>query len=125
MARLNQMMLTYFVTAALMWATGFLSWNNTGLLQYMLAISGGDISGNGAIETQLIDIGGPVGNIVNTLGGGLLAVWGLLVNIVTFTFWPVTVLNGTGAPIEVVVLLGGPPCVAFVGAFAILVRGSA
>lgn len=125
MARLNDMMLTYFVIGAVMWATGFLEWEETQLAAYFLDVAGGDVSGKDTISANLTSMGGPIGNIVNTLGGGLLAAWKFIGNIIQFVFWPITALSETGAPIEVVVLLGGPPCVAFVGGFVLLVRGSA
>jgi hypothetical protein len=125
MARLNGMLMTYFVTGAIMWATGFLEWEETGAARFFVSVASGDVSGATSVQTQLTDMGGPIGNVVNTLGGGLLASWGVISQTIGFVFWPITVLNNTGAPIEVTVLLGGPPSVAFVGAFILLVRGSA
>lgn len=127
MARLTDMMMTYFVTGALMWAAGYLEWteSDVGLADFLLTVGSGNVTGDESVRTNLTDMGGPIGNIVNTLGGGLLAVWNVIENLVDFVFWPITTLQATGAPPEVVVLMGGPPTLAFFGGFILLVRGSA
>lgn len=123
--RLGDMILTYFVCGAVMWATGFLEWEETGLGDFFISIIGGDVSGASRIQANLTSMGGPIGNVVNTLGGGLLAVWNFIVNIISFWAWPVTALQTINAPTEAVVLIGGPMSVAFTAAFITMIRGSA
>lgn len=121
--RLSDMLITYFTVGAVMWATGFIEWSQHGLLGFFLDLSGGDVSGSPGITADLTDMGGPIGNVVNTLGGGLLAAWQFISNVIQFVFWPVSVLRGVSAPIEAQVILGGILAVAFVAAFFGAVRG--
>lgn len=123
--RLSDMILTYVVTGSVMWATGFLEWEETGLANFFVSVIGGDVQGAAEIQANLTSMGGPIGNVVNTLGGGLLAVWNFIVNIIGFWAWPITVLNAVNAPIEIVVIFGGGISAAFTAAFLTMVRGSA
>lgn len=123
--KLGDMLITYFTVGAVMWATGFIEWQEGGLLSYFLTLSGGDVAGADNINTGLESMGGPIANIVNTLGGGLLAVWRFISNLITFVFWPVEVLRNVGAPVEITVLAGGILAVAFVAGVLTMVRGSA
>lgn len=122
--RLSDMIITYFTVGAVMWATGFIGWSPYGFLGFFIDASGESASGSGGIQSQLSGMGGPIGNIVNTLGGGLLAAWQFISNLIRFIFWPVDVLRAVSTPIEIQVLVGGVLAVAFVAAFFTAVRGA-
>lgn len=122
MARFSDMLVTYFVIGAVMWATGMTDWSDSGLAAWMVTRDGGvsaEISGG------LQGMDGPIRSMINTVGGALLAIWGFMEEFIGFVAWPVAVLHNANAPIEIVVLLGGTVTAAFVGAVIRTVRGSA
>lgn len=125
MARFTDVIVTYFVAGIVMWGAGFIEFEQGGLITFFLSLASGNVGGDASVKANLTDMGGPIGNIVNTLGGGLLAVWQFVSNLITFTFWPVSVLQTVGAPTVLVALMGGTLSVVFVGGFVRVIRGPA
>lgn len=125
MARFTDVIVTYFVAGVVMWGSGFIEFESHELVAHFLTLSDGGVSGDGGVETQLTDMQGPIGNTINTLGGGLLAIGTFVFDLVTFAFWPVEVLNTVGAPPVIVALVGGTLSVVFFGGFIRMIRGQA
>jgi len=108
-----------------MWGGGVIEWDNTGVGEYIITQSGGDLEANEETAQQLENAGGPIKQAVNSIGGGpLIAIWNFVVQFVGALFWPITVLQSVNAPPRIIVLLGGSLSVAFIGAFITLIRGS-
>lgn len=126
MVRFSSILIAYFVVGAVMWGGGVISWDNAGIGSYIIddPTAEEDQLSNDAVN-DLKNLGGPIGNIVGTLGGGLVAVWSIMSKFIGFLFWPITVLLATGAPPRVVVLGGGTLSIAFIASFLRTVRGSA
>lgn len=116
--------MTYFVLASAMWGAGFVSYSEAGPAQQFVS-DPADEATNNQIVTQLESMSGPIGNVVGTLGGGLLAIWGVVASFINLVFWPYTTLVQNNAPPEVSLLLGGGLSAAFVAGIVTTVRGSA
>lgn len=127
MTRISSILIVYFVCTAVMFGAGLISLTDdeeAGIVSEV--ISADD---DGFVNQEIIDrvdsMGGPIGNIIGTVGGGLVAFWNFITAFIDVMFWPVNVLLATGAPIEVVVLGGGTLVMAFIAGLLRTVRGSA
>lgn len=126
MARLGSIVISYFVIGAVMWGSGFLDPGNLGVTEIFF-----DFGASGSVEASeepqgfLDSMGNSIVDVAGGLVGPVLAVWNVLTQLITVLFWPVTALRATGAPTEVVVLLGGTPTVAFFMGIIRTVRESA
>ena len=126
MARLGSVVITYFVLGAVMWGSGLLDPGQLGVAEIFF-----DFSESGAVEASeepqgfLDSMGNSIVDVAGGLVGPVLAVWNVLTQLITVLFWPVAALRSTGAPPEVVVLLGGTPTVAFFMGVIRTVRESA
>lgn len=125
MARFTDVIVTYFVAGVVMWGSGFIEFESADLVAHFLSFSGGGVAGDSGVESELTDMQGPIGNTINTLGGGLLAIGTFVFDLITFAFWPVEVLNTVGAPTVIVALVGGTLSVVFIGGFMRMIRGQA
>lgn len=126
--RFTNILMAYFVIGVVMWGGGAIVWDDAGVGQFFINDPTGDTADqvvNAETGTKLNNLGGPITQVVGqTIGGGLIATWNLLVGVIGFVFWPTTVLLSVNAPPSVV-LLGTSLTVAFFGAIMRLVRGSA
>lgn len=124
--RFSNIVLAYFVMGAMMWAGGAIAWGDAGVGQLFIEDPGSDVQINKDTSEKLDNAGGPIQEAADSVGGGgLIATLGILLDFVGFLFWPITVLLLVGAPLPVVVLLGGTPTVAFFTTLLRLVRQSA
>ena len=126
MVRFSSIILVYFICAAVMFGAGAIDFDETGMVGEIVEQSGAD---GGIVNNDIVDrlnsMGGPIGNIIGTVGGGLLAAWNVMTTLIDFTMWPITVLVQADAPFRVVVLGGGTLVMAFIGGVLRTVRGSA
>ena len=126
MARLGSVVITYFVIGAVLWGSGLLEAGQLGVAEIFF-----DFSESGGVEASqepqgLLDsMGNSIVDVAGGLVGPVLAVWNVLTQLISVLFWPVSALRSTGAPTEVVVLLGGTPTVAFFMGVIRTVRESA
>ena len=126
MARLGSVVITYFVIGAVLWGSGLLEAGQLGVAEIFF-----DFSESGGVEASqepqgLLDsMGNSIVDVAGGLVGPVLAVWNVLTQLISVLFWPVSALRSTGAPAEVVVLLGGTPTVAFFMGVIRTVRESA
>jgi len=125
--RFSAVIVTYFVIGATMFGAGVLTLDDTGMVTEIVpgVDSNGDVNTNNELINTLESMGGPITNVIGTVGGGILAAWNVLSTLVGLIFWPITTLRAESAPTEVVVLLGGTPSVAFLASVIRIVRGSA
>ena len=124
MVRFANIVIGYFIIGAVMWGGGALVWSDAGVgTLFINNPQTGDINEN--TTEQLKETGGPIQQAANAATGGLIAVWNLMVQLIGFLFWPIQTLADSNAPPQIVVLFGGTPTVAFVGAVIRVVRGSA
>lgn len=125
--RFSVVLMAYFITGAFMWAGGLIAWSEAGVGE--IIIDQGDDGGVEANETtseQVENSGGPIQEAADTVsGGGLLAVWGLIVRFFGYLFWPITVLVSVGAPTRVVVVAGGIPTLAMLAGVIRMIRTGA
>jgi hypothetical protein len=125
MVRFNEILAAYFVIGALMWGGGAIAWDETGVGQLFVETPGSDLSVNEETTGKLEDANGPIQESVAALGASpLLAVWNIIVGLIGYISWPVTVLQSVNAPPRVTVLAGGTMLVLFFGAVIRLLRTS-
>jgi hypothetical protein len=128
MVRFSQIIVAYFVMGAVMWAGGAIAWDEAGV--GTLFVDDPDASGQVDVDDDTADdlegAGGPIQEAASAagVGGGLLAVWNLIVKVISSLFWPIITLDGLGAPASVTVIIGGTPTVAFWGAVLRVLRDS-
>jgi hypothetical protein len=126
MVRFSNILAAYFVVGALLWAGGAIQWGQTGVAGLIVDTPEEGVEVNNETADQLQQRGGPIQEAAGALGASpILAVWNLLVGLIGYLFWPITVLQGVNAPPRIVVLLGGTPTVLFYGSFIRLIRTSA
>jgi hypothetical protein len=123
--RFGPIIMAYFVIGTVLWGGGVIAWSNAGVAQTF-------VEDPAAAETnektgeQLERLGGPIDQLADTVtGGGMLAVWNILVNLISWLFWPLVTLWRVGAPAEATVLLGGSVTTGFYVSLIRIVRGSA
>lgn len=122
--RFTNILLAYFMIGAIMWAGGAIAWDDAGVGGLFIDTAE-DPDVNESTSTQIREAGGPIQEAAGSTAVGLIAIWNLLVKLLGFLFWPITVLLSVNAPPRVVVVLGGSFCVAFYGALIRVIRRSA
>lgn len=122
--RFSSIIIAYFLIGAVMWGGGALDWDEAGVAGVFIEDpQSGEI--NDETATALNNMGGPITQVVGqTIGGGLIATWNVLVKFIGYVFWPTTAMLSINAPMKIVVLATVFP-VAFVASVLRLVRGSA
>jgi hypothetical protein len=111
--RFGSIVMTYFVIGAVLWGGGVIAWTDAGV-GTALVDDPETAEVNEETGRQLEDVGGPINELADTVtGGGLLAVWSFVRNLISFLFWPIVTLHSVGAPAEATVLLGGGLTTAF------------
>jgi len=124
MARFGEILLAYFVIGAVMWGGGAIQWDQSGV-GGLIFDDAADGEVNRDTGEQLERSAGPIENAITSFGAPLLAIWNVVVKIIGYLFWPITVLQSNNAPPRVVVLLGGSFTMVFLGAVIRLIRRSA
>lgn len=125
MARLGSVVITYFVIGAVMWGSGFLEAGSLGVADIFFDFGPNGVQASSEPQGLLDAMGNSIVDVAGGLVGPVLAVWNVLTQLIAVLFWPVSALRNSGAPTEVVVLLGGTPTVAFFMGVIRTVRESA
>lgn len=123
--RFSSVVMAYFIIGAVMWGGGVIGWGDTGVAGVLIEDpESGDVNEETAEEIE--QLGGPIEQLLDSVaGGGLVAVWIFLKNLIGFMFWPIDTLYRVNAPIEAVVLLGGGVTMAFYASLLRIIRGTA
>lgn len=124
--RFQAIILGYFVIGATMWGGGVISWDEAGVGQLFVDSPNEGVEVNQETASSLEQIGGPIMQAANSVGGGgLVAILSIILKFLGYLFWPIVTLRSVSAPIEIVLLLGGSTTVVFFGSVLRLVRRSA
>ncbi|RDZ65978.1 hypothetical protein C5B90_06420 [Haloferax sp. Atlit-12N] len=121
--RFSHILLVYFVMGAMMFGGGVIEWNQSGVVGIFVEYSPGEqVDVNQDTANDLERLGGPIQEAAESIGGGaLIALWSILSNIIGYLFWPITTLLSLNAPLEIVLIFGGIPTVAFFGGIITLI----
>jgi hypothetical protein len=123
--RFGAIIMAYFVIGAVLWGGGVIAWSQAGVAGTFID-DPENAETNEKTGQQLERLGGPIDQLADTVtGGGMLAVWNILLNLISFLFWPIMTLWRVGAPAEATVLLGGSLTTGFYVSLIRMVRGSA
>ncbi|WP_148414940.1 hypothetical protein [Haloferax sp. KTX1] len=124
--RFSNILLVYFVMGAMMFGGGVVAWQDSGIVGVFIDYAPGEqVEVNRETADNLEGLGGPIQEAAESIGGGgLIAAWNILANLIGFLFWPITTLLSVNAPLEVVLIFGGIPTVAFFGSVLRLIRTS-
>lgn len=126
--RFGQLVVAYFLIGSVMWAGGAIAWSDAGVGNFLITADAdeGTVEQSANTTDDLTELGGPIEEAASQVDGlGLLAVWNLLVKLIGYLTWPITVLQSVDAPVEIVVILGGTFQMAFFVSVIRVVRGSA
>lgn len=123
MVQFANVVIGYFIVGAVMWGGGAIAWDDAGVATLFI-----DDPQTGATDKetarQLEQSGGPIQQASQSVSGGLIAVWNLLIKLVGYLFWPIVTVAGANAPPSVIVLVGGTPTVAFYTSIIRVFRGT-
>ena len=123
--RFTHVIMAYFMIGVVLWGGGVLSWGGVGVAGVLIDNPDEEDLGEDSIE-DIESTWGPVAQLADTVtGGGLVAAVEFISGLVSFLFWPITVLIGVGAPTEVWVFLGGGLPFAFYASIIRILRGTA
>lgn len=109
----RNIILAYFVIATVMFGGGAIQWDDAGMAKWFINDPGEDIGVDDQASAKLEGVGGAIQSVVDAFGGPLILVWNLVVGLISYLHWPVTVLATNNAPPRVTLLLGGSFVVAF------------
>jgi len=124
MVRFANIVIGYFIIAAVMWGGGAIDWDNSGVGSILIDNPDkGEV--NRDVTENLNQSTGPIQQASQAVGGGLIAVWNITIKIIGVMFWPILTLTSVSAPPSVVVLLGGTPTAGFYVSLIRVIRGSA
>lgn len=122
--RVENIIVAYFLIGAVLWAGGAVPWVEAGVGESFVNASDGDnVTVEEDREDELDQGSGTFADIVESTVGVVVGVVNVLSGLVGYLFWPISTLNSAGAPVELVVLLGGTPTVAFFMSVLRFVRG--
>lgn len=122
--RFTNVMLAYFVTGAVMWASGAIGWGEVGLAEWLIADPATGETTE-AVVNQLEQLGGPIEQFAGALGGPLLVIWGFVQGILSWVLWPISVMIAVEAPVRLTIVFGGAMVMGFIGGLLRLLRGTA
>jgi len=123
--RASQIVLMYFIIAAVMFGGGAITWDNSGPTKYFIDMGPDGVGPSDETSSNLEGVSGAITSLVGSFGGPAILVWNLFAGIVSFIHWPLIVLWDNGAPPRVTILLGGALTAMFYMATIRLVRSSA
>lgn len=125
MVRFSSVVITYFVLAVMMFGAGLTEPGSLGILDIFFEVDGGTVETQSEPAGWLGGIGSTLEEVATDIFGPALVIWDAISGLIGALFWPVVVLQGVGAPVEVVLLFGGVPTVAFFMGVLRIVRESA
>jgi len=120
--RFEDVILAYFIIGAVMWGGGAINWQHSGVGGLFIKHPQDNLTVNSQTAQNVKHAGGAISAITNTLGGGLIVAWNILVKLIAFLFWPIVTLKSVNAPPRIVVLGGGSLTVAFFGSLIRVIR---
>jgi len=124
--QISKILVMYFVIGAVMFGGGAVTFDNSGVTAFFVDMADdGSVEPDSDTQDKLTGLSGAITSLVGQFGGPLVLVWNLVVGIVAYLHWPVTVLVDNHAPPRVTLLLGGTFTAMFYVALISLVRSSA
>lgn len=106
---------TYFVTGAVLYGSGLISWEQVGLVSYLFnegTVSSEQATGiMGEMTGALASVGAVLG--ISPFAAAIAALVEFVQSVFTFLFWPFTVLMSQNVPFTVSLLLGGTAVMLF------------
>lgn len=121
----RDVIMAYFVIGAVMFGGGAISWDNVGAASMFVDNDNGNIGGSEESASNLGGIGGAIQSAVNMFLGGLIIAWNLIIGLLAFLHWPITVLDSNNAPPTITILLGGGFTAAFyMSLIGVVIRSS-
>lgn len=122
--KFTHVLVLYFICGSMMWAGGVVTWEEAGIVNVIMNPNTDGSLVNEETQQLIQDTSNVIEKVSSALQfAPLFAVTDLLFKLAGFVFWPITVLQIVGAPIEVVVLGGGTFTMAFLASFMGFVRG--
>jgi len=107
MVQFSNLIIVYFVVGAVMFGGGAVTFDDSGVTKFFVDMDGNDVSPDGEPESKLSGLSGTITSLVGQFGAPLVLIWNLVVGVVSFLHWPLTVLIENNAPPRVTLLLGG------------------
>lgn len=112
---IRNIVMTYFILGVVMWGSGLVRFEDTGVVGFFFedgTAGGPGVQAFDQLQQTLGSVGAIFG-LADLFAGTIVAMVSFVTELITFMFWPFVVLQSSGVPTEVSLLLGGPPTVAF------------
>lgn len=122
----GKVIILYYCIAVVMWGGGAIGSGQLGIATEIVTVneSTGEVGPNQETGGQIQNLGGPLRQAAGLLGGGAaLAVWGFVKGLVGALFWPVVIMESSGAPASVLAV-SGALSMAFLAGTIQLIRGT-
>lgn len=123
--RLSSVLMVYFMIGAVCFGAGIVGYGNAGVTHVVIeTVAGEQIETNQQTTQDVEDLGGPVEEALNTVGGGgLVSAWNFVSGLLNYLLWPVSVSVNVSAPVEVTVLVSSITFSFILGLIAMFRRG--
>jgi len=125
MVRFSNIVLAYLIIGTVMFGGGAIGFEEIGIAGAFVDDGAGGIAPDSDRTQNLKGIGGAIQSVVDQFAGPLVLVFNLIVALLGFLNWPITVLNSVNAPPIAVIGLGGSFTAAFYLSVIRVVRQSA
>ena len=112
---IRNIVMTYFILGVVMWGSGLVGFENTGIVGFFFEDGTAGGPGVQAFEDLQHTLGsvGAIFGLADLFSSTIVAMVTFVTELITFMFWPFLVLQSNGVPTQVSLLIGGPPTVAF------------
>jgi len=126
MVRFSNIILAYFVIGSVMIGGGAIDFQDAGVAQFFVEQDdSGELNPAQERQQDLEGIGGAVQSVVDAVVGPIILIYNLIVGLLAYLNWPLTVLASNNAPPMATLLVGGSLTAAFYLSIIRLIRVSA
>jgi hypothetical protein len=126
MVRFSSIILAYFVIGSIMIGGGAIDLQDAGVAQFFVEQDeGGDLVPAQERQQDLEGLGGALQSVIDAVVGPIVLIYNLIVGLLAYLNWPLTVLAANNAPPMAILVIGGSFTAAFYLSIVRLIRVSA
>jgi len=125
MVRFSSIVLAYFVIGSVMIGGGAIDLDDAGVAQFFVDETDGEYGPAQGRQSDLQGLAGALQSVVDAVVGPIVLIYNLILGLIAYLNWPLTVLASVGAPPMAILLIGGSFTAAFYLSIVRLIRVSA